>query len=109
VLANVSAAAAGAVPSTDLSKLAVSITNGSDAQAYPIAGFTYILVRQNTYTDVNKAQALSDFLYWSLTDGQGASNRLGYAPLPENFRKASMAALMSIRVKGQPVLDAPIK
>ena len=49
------------------------------------------------------------FIYWSLTDGQGASNRLGYAPLPENFRKASMAALMSIRVKGQPVLTAPIK
>ena len=108
-LANVSAAAAAAVPSTDLQKLAVSITNGSDAQAYPIAGFTYILVRQSTYTDVNKAQALSDFLYWSLTEGQGASNRLGYAPLPENFRKASMAALMSVRVKGQPVLTAPIK
>jgi phosphate transport system substrate-binding protein len=109
LLANVSAAAASAVPSTDLQKLAVSITNGSDAQAYPIAAFTYILVRQSTYTDVTKAQALSDFVYWALTDGQGASNRLGYAPLPENFRKASMNALMTVRVKGQPVLTAPVK
>jgi phosphate transport system substrate-binding protein len=109
LLANVSAAAASAVPSTDLQKLAVSITNGSDAQAYPIAAFTYILVRQSTYTDVTKAQALSDFVYWALTDGQGASNRLGYAPLPENFRKASMNALMTVRVKGKPVLDAPVK
>ncbi|MCX6015932.1 MAG: hypothetical protein NT020_10175 [Chloroflexales bacterium] len=87
----------------------MSITNGSDAQAYPIAAFTYILVRKDTYKDANKAQALSDFLYWSLTDGQGAANRLGYAPLPENFRKASMKALLTVRVNGQGVLDAPIK
>jgi len=109
LLANVSAAAAAAVPSSDNQSLAVSITNGSDAQAYPIAAFTYILVRKDTYKDVNKAQALSDFLYWSLTEGQGAANRLGYAPLPENFRRASMKALLAVRVDGQAVLDAPIK
>ena len=109
LLANVSAAAAAAVPASDNQSLAVSITNGSDAQAYPIAAFTYILVRKDTYKDANKAQALSDFLYWSLTEGQGAANRLGYAPLPENFRKASMKALLAVRVDGQAVLDAPIK
>jgi len=108
-LANVSAAASSVVVSSDVQKLATSITNGSDAQAYPIAAFTYILVRKDTYKDVTKAQALSDFIYWALTDGQGAANRLGYAPLPENVRKASMNALMSIRVDGQAVLDAPIK
>jgi ABC-type phosphate transport system substrate-binding protein len=75
LLENVSAAAASAVPSSDIQGLATSITNGSDAKAYPIAAFTYILVRQSTYTDVNKAQALSDYLYWSLTEGQGAANR----------------------------------
>ena len=109
LLANVSAAATSAVPSSNNQGLALSITNGSDAQAYPIAAFTYILVRKDTYKDANKAQALSDFLYWSLTEGQGAANRLGYAPLPENFRKASMKALLSMRVSGQSVLDAPIK
>jgi len=109
LLANVSAAASSVVVSSDVQKLATSITNGSDAQAYPIAAFTYILVRKDTYKDVTKAQALSDFIYWALTDGQGAANRLGYAPLPENVRKASMNALMAIRVDGQAVLDAPIK
>jgi phosphate transport system substrate-binding protein len=109
LLANVSAAAASVVVPSDVQKLATSITNGSDAQAYPIAAFTYILVRKDTYKDVTKAQALSDFIYWALTDGQGAANRLGYAPLPENVRKASMNALMAIRVDGKPVLEAPIK
>jgi len=109
LLANVSAAAAAVKPSSDVQKLATSITNGSDAQAFPITGFTYILVRKDTYTDLNKAQALADFIYWGLTDGQGAANRLGYAPLPENMRHAAMRALMSMRVSGQVVLDAPIK
>jgi len=109
LLANVSAAAAGVKISSDVQKLASSITNGSDAQAFPIAGFTYMLVRKSTYTDVTKAQALSDFIYWGLTEGQGAANRLGYAPLPEAMRKAAMTALMAIRVNGQAVLDAPIK
>ncbi|MFN5341986.1 MAG: phosphate ABC transporter substrate-binding protein PstS, partial [Roseiflexaceae bacterium] len=106
---NVSAAAAAVKPSSDVQKLATSITNGTDAQAFPITGFTYILVRKDTYTDLNKAQALADFIYWGLTEGQGAANRLGYAPLPENMRHAAMRALMSVRVGGQAVLDAPIK
>jgi phosphate transport system substrate-binding protein len=63
LLANVSAAAAAVKPSSDVQKLATSITNGTDAQAFPITGFTYILVRKDTYTDLNKAQALADFIY----------------------------------------------
>jgi len=108
-LANVSAAASGVTPSSDVQKLATSITNGADANAYPIAAFTYILVRKDTYTDLNKAQALCDYLYWSLTEGQGAAGRLGYAPLPENMRKAAMKALLTVNVGGKAALEAPIK
>jgi phosphate transport system substrate-binding protein len=107
--ANVSAAASGQNISTDPKKLAMSITNSPAPEAYPIAAFTYVLVRQSTYKDVTKAQALSDFLYWGLTTGQGATVRLGYAPLPEAMRKASMAALKTMVVDGKPVLDAPVK
>ena len=109
LLANVSAAAASVTPSADVQKLATSITNGNDPKAYPIAAFTYILVRKDTYTDMNKAQALTDYLYWCLTEGQGAANRMGYAPLPENVRQAAMKALMAVNVAGQPALTAPIK
>ena len=107
--ANVSAAATGLNISSDPKKLAMSITNSAAADAYPIAAFTYILVRQSTYKDVTKAQALSDFLYWGLTTGQGATVRLGYAPLPEAMRKASMTALKTMVVDGKSVLDAPVK
>jgi len=96
----VSAAAAG-VPIPD--DLRYSITNPSGANSYPIAGLTWILVREQTYTDVPKAQALTDFIYWALTDGQGAAIRLGYVQLPTELRLKAMAQLNKIRVNGQQV------
>jgi phosphate transport system substrate-binding protein len=87
--------------------LAVSITNSPNPKAYPIAAFTYILVRQNTYTDTTKAQALTDFIYWGLTEGTGAATRLGYAPLPANMRVKAVGQLEKIVVKGERVFSAP--
>ena len=89
--------------------LVVSITNSPNPRAYPIAGFTYMLVRQNTYTDVAKAQALTDFIYWSLTEGTGAATRLGYAPLPANLRVRAINQLRSVVVNGQRVFDGVAK
>ena len=109
LLANVSAAAASVTISDDVQLLAQSITNSSDPQAYPISAFTYVLVHKDTYADETKAQAVVDFLYWGLTTGQDAANRLGYAPLPANMRQAAIKALREVKVNGQLILDAPIK
>lgn len=105
-LDSVTAAAAGIQYPADLR---VSITNAPGANAYPIAGFTWILVRENTYTDANKAQALTDFIYWGLTEGTGAATRLGYAPLPAEARQLSIGQLRKVKVNGQPVFDGPVK
>ena len=109
LLANVSAAAASVTIGVDGQQLAQSFTNSTDPQAYPISAFTYVLVHKDTYTDETKAQAVVDFLYWGLTTGQDAANRLGYAPLPDNMRQAAIKALLAVTVNGKAVLDAPIK
>ena len=109
LLANVSAAAASVTVSDDVQQLAQSITNSTDPQAYPISAFTYVLIHKDTYASVNKAYAVVDFLYWGLTTGQDATNRLGYAPLPANMRHAAIKALLAVKVNGQAVLDAPVK
>ncbi|NWF78974.1 MAG: phosphate ABC transporter substrate-binding protein PstS [Chloroflexi bacterium] len=100
-------AAADGVPIP--ANLVASITNSPNPNAYPIAGFTYILVRQNTYKDVPKAQALTDFLYWSLTEGTGAATRLGYAPLPTSLRVRAIQSLQSVTIDGQRVFDGPAR
>ena len=104
--ASVLEAAANAPIAADLTG---SITNPPGEGSYPVAGFTWILVRQNTYTDATKAQALADFLYWGLTDGSGAVTRLGYVPLPQSVRYAAIGQLRKITVDGQPVFEGLVK
>lgn len=109
VSASLEATSAAAEGITVPANLVVSITNSSNPQAYPIAGFTYILVRGNTYSDAAKAQALTDFLYWGLTEGTGAATRLGYAPLPASLRVKAIEQLRGVTVGGQRVFDGPAR
>ena len=74
-----SAAAAGVQMPDDFR---VSITNAAGKDAYPISGFTYLLVYKDA-KDAAKGKALVDFLWWALHDGQKLAPPLDYAPLPE--------------------------
>jgi phosphate transport system substrate-binding protein len=59
----------------------VMLTNSSNLNAYPIASFTWILVRQHQ-ADPARGEALVDFLDWAMAAGQGFCAELQYAPLP---------------------------
>ncbi|MEI8344549.1 MAG: phosphate ABC transporter substrate-binding protein PstS [Candidatus Omnitrophota bacterium] len=61
----------------------VSIVNSSNAQAYPISGFTWLLIYRNM-ENKQKARAIVDFVRWSVHDGQKYAPELLYAPLPAN-------------------------
>jgi phosphate transport system substrate-binding protein len=101
-LASVSAAAASAqfAPDTDFR---VSITDPAGADAYPIASFTWLLVKPDM-PDVAKARALKAFLEWMTTDeAQGLAQELHYAPLPK-----PVASLVQERVKSLKAAGAPI-
>ena len=104
---SVTAAAAGAMaelgPNTDFR---VSITNPTGADAYPIASFTWLLVRKQ-YTDAAKASALVPFVWWALTDGQAVAAKLGYAPLPQALRPWIEARLKSITAGGKVIWPGP--
>jgi phosphate transport system substrate-binding protein len=80
-LKSVTAAAASAefAPDTDYR---VSITNAPGAEAYPIASFTWLLVKP-TPTDSAKGRQINDFLKWMLEpEAQRIAADLNYAPLP---------------------------
>src|SRR3989441_7661303 len=97
------AAAAGAMqamgPSTDFR---VSITNPDGEKAYPIASFTWFLLRKQ-YDDAAKAGALVKFVWWAETEGQSRAASLGYAPLPPQLRPWIHARLKSITAGGKAV------
>jgi len=81
----------------------VSITNAPGKKAYPISGFTYLLVYKQMGKDKeDKAGKLVKFLKWSMTDGQKYAKELFYSPIPKSLVPKVQAAIASIEVKPIP-------
>ena len=96
-LASASAAADGVtIPANTL----IMITNSSNPNAYPITGFTWILVYQNQ-TNQAKGQELVNLLWWMLNSGQQYCNPLTYPTLPASAVTLAEAEINSITYNGQ--------
>lgn len=63
--------------------------------AYPIATFTWILLRKN-YPDAQRAKTIRDLFAWALSGGQQYSPGLGYVSLPATVVEKSQGALATI-------------
>ena len=83
----------------------IMVTNSANPQAYPIAGFTWLLVYQEQ-TDCTKGKALVDTLWWAIHDGQQYAAPLEYAPLPQGAVSEAEAQIRSITCNGQPLLGS---
>ncbi|MDP1809332.1 MAG: phosphate ABC transporter substrate-binding protein PstS [Actinomycetota bacterium] len=94
--ASVSAAGAGAA-NTIPADLRVSITNAPGKGAYPVSGFAWLLVYAGQENQ-KRGQALTDFLWWVIHDGQKAVKPLDYARLPEQVVKLAEGKIKEIRV-----------
>jgi phosphate transport system substrate-binding protein len=77
-----SAAAAGAAKSMP-ADYRISLVNQPGKDAYPIVGFTWLLVYQEQ-KDKTKGKKLVEFLNWELKHGQKMADKILYAPLPAN-------------------------
>ncbi|MGO9510908.1 MAG: phosphate ABC transporter substrate-binding protein PstS [Mycobacterium sp.] len=82
--------------------LRVSLTDGSDPNAYPITGTVYGLVYQNQ-TDAAKAKALVNFFSWTLSNGQDDAASVNYAPLGKDLQGLAMGVVQKITLNGGPV------
>ncbi len=101
-LDSVSKAAEGVAIADDLR---ASITNSENPAAYPIAGFTWLLVYQDM-SDAKNALGVTRFLWWALHDGQQFAKDLGYAPLPRDVVTKGEAKIKSVTSGGKPALPA---
>ena len=79
------------------------IVDGAAADAYPIAGLTFLIVYQDQ-KDPAKAKALVDFISWAMHDGQGVVESLSYAKLPEAVIKVNMGTLSTLSANGKKLL-----
>ncbi len=93
-IASTSAAAAGAARHMP-ADYRISLVNQPGKNAYPIAGFTYLLVYEHQKNPVI-GRKLVEFLNWELKSGQKMAPALLYAPLPANVAKMVEKTVKSI-------------
>jgi phosphate transport system substrate-binding protein len=72
------------------------------SEAYPIAGLTFLIVPKDG-TDVEKRQALKDFIKYIVTDGQTVATTLNYAPLPDSVKQNDLNLLNQLTGEGKPL------
>ena len=99
-LDNTKVAIAGEVANVPADLRLGSVGNPDGANAYPIAGFTYVLMYKNQ-KDQAKGKAMVDFLWWGIHDGQNMASSLYYVPLPPEMVAKDEAQLKQITYNGQ--------
>jgi len=72
-----------------------SMVNPPGAEAYPVAGATWLLVYQHQ-TDSKKGEKIDQFLKWAMNEGEKMAPPLNYAPLPPSLVKRVIAEIDSI-------------
>lgn len=105
VTASVAGATAAAATNTNVSATNYSITNAPGATSYPIAGFSWVILR-TSYSDAAKGKAIVYLFKWLVsTDGQKEGTDLQYAPLPSAVSALAVTNLKLIKAGGSAVLS----
>jgi phosphate transport system substrate-binding protein len=97
----VTAAAASAIKNMPEDLRAI-ITDSDGKDAYPISGFTWLLVYKNM-KDASKAAALVKFLKWAMEKGESYASDLYYAPLPKQVIKLCEKKIALITANGKKI------
>jgi phosphate transport system substrate-binding protein len=101
--ASVTGATAAAAQNPDVSPSNFSITNEPGDTTYPIAGFSWIIVRTSVSAPA-KGKAIVFLFKWLVTDGQTYGRDLQYAPLPKTVQDLALTTLKRVTSGGKPIL-----
>ena len=103
VQASVAGATAAASQNSSASPTNFSITNEPGDESYPIAGFSWVILR--TAYDASKGKAIVYLFKWLVTDGQSDGSDLKYAPLPSAVQQLAITNLKAVHAGGNAVLS----
>jgi len=85
---------AAAAQFPNVSYKSFSIVNAPGKTSYPIAGYSWVLLRQQPK---NNAQALVKLFRWTVSTGQMYASQLNYVALPSNVQQQAQSALNGVK------------
>lgn len=74
----------------------------SAKSAYPIAGFTFLLLPKDRNSK-DEQRAVKDFIAYAISTGQDSAEQLSYAKLPASVQQDGQALLAQLTANGQPL------
>jgi phosphate transport system substrate-binding protein len=101
-LESTTAAVAGALDQVP-DDFRILLTHPPGPDAYPVAGFTWVLVRQEQ-VDAQKGTVLAEFLWWATHEGQRYAAPLLYAPLASQLVDRIEGSLRRMTASGRRLL-----
>jgi phosphate transport system substrate-binding protein len=105
VTASVAGATAAAAQNTSVSPTNFSITNEPGDTSYPIAGFSWVMIR-TSLSDATKGKAVVMLFKWLVSaDGQKEGTDLQYAALPAAVETLAESNLKLIKAGGTAVIS----
>lgn len=81
----------------------VYIVDAPGRESYPIAGYTYIVIRKEQ-KDLEKAKALISFIKWAYEKGDKSAEELLYVPLPDKVKREALKRIKNLTYKGKPIM-----
>ena len=103
VQASTDGATAAAGSLSGVSPTNFSITNAPGDKAFPIASYSWVIVRKDQ-TDATKGKAVINLWKWVVTDGQSNGKNLQYAGLPKETQNFALSQLKTVTSGGKPIL-----
>jgi len=104
VQASVAGATAAAAQNPNVSATNFSITNEPGSTTYPIAGYSWAILR-TSYSDTAKGKAVAYLFKWLVTTGQSEGASLQYSALPSAVQTLALDHLKQIKAGGVAVLS----
>jgi len=92
VAPSIASVRAAAATKPEVSPANFSIVNATGKSAYPIAGYSWVLLYKH-YPDTTKQGALCQLFHWLETDGQKLAAGIDYVELPTSVSSRASAAI----------------
>lgn len=82
-----------------LTSILDGVYTASDPRAYPLSSYSYMLLptgKNDQRMTTSKRQTITDFMFYSLCEGQSKAGKYGYSPLPLNLVQAGFTQLKKL-------------